>query len=261
MADAQSGLAQWGPLLGAGAGGLVNYFGNQSATNSLVGGNNNAIGTQQGVQGQLGDIYGAQRGLGTGADSALSAQLGLGGKPDYSAFLNSPGFKGSLDLGNQAIERAASANGSLYTPNMLNMLGQYDTTYASQNYNNYIGQLMSAAGLGAQGNAGLATGTYNTGANISQAQQNAGVNKAGGAANTSGIASNLISKIPWGAVGNYFSGSGGSNGTPSDGSGQGGGFGGDWTGAGDLNSILDSYANTGDSGGTTTYFGDNSNPS
>lgn len=258
MADAQSGLAQWGPLLGAGAQGLVNYFGNQNATDSLVGGNNNAISTQQGIQGQLSGIYGNQRALGSGADSALSAQLGLGGTPDYAAFQNSPGFQGSLALGNQAIERGASANGSLYTPNMLNQLGQYDTTYASQNYNNYIGQLMSAAGLGGQANAGLASGTLSTGTNISQAQQNAGVNKAGGAANASGITSNLIGKIPWSAVGNYLGGSG----TSGTGAPTSGGFGEDWNGSSnDLNSILDQYGSTPGSGGTTTYFGDNSNPS
>jgi hypothetical protein len=210
----QAGVTDWGSLLGAGAGALTNYLGQQSATNALVGGENNAINTQTGLQSQLGDIYGTQRGLGVQSDVALGRQLGLGGPADYSAFMNSPGFQSSLALGNQGIERAASANGSLYTPNMLNQLGQYDTTYASQNYNNYINQLMQSAGLGAQGNQGLATGMTSTGANISQLQQNQGNARAGGAANTTGIASNLLSKVPWGqvasGVGNWWNGNGGS---------------------------------------------------
>jgi hypothetical protein len=213
MADtsAQAGLADWGPLLGAGAGALTNYLGNSSAVNAATSGENSAIGTQTGLQGQLTGIYGGQRGLGTGADSALAAQLGLNGTPDFAAFQNSPGFQGSLALGNQAITRAASANGSLYTPNMLNELGQYDTTYASQNYNNYISQLMQSAGLGASGNQGLASGISSSGNNISQLQQNRGNLQAGGNANATGIVSNLLGKVPWGQVatgaGSLFGGS------------------------------------------------------
>lgn len=216
MADTSS-ATDWSSLIGPGLQAGASLYGNSQATNALTSAEQAAIGTQQGVQGQLSGIYGAQRGLGTGADNALGAQLGLGGTPDYAAFQNSPGFQGSLALGNQAITRAASANGSLYTPNMLNQLGQYDTTYASQNYNSYIGQLMQAAGLGASGNSGLATGITSTGGNISQLQQNQGNANAGGAANASGIAGTLLGKLPYGQIGtgvsNLFSGSS-STGTP-----------------------------------------------
>lgn len=205
MADTntQSG---WGGFLGAGIGSLANYYGNKSATDALTGGEANAINTQSGLQGQLAGIYGPQRGLGVGADGALGAQLGLFGTPDYSAFMDSPGFKGSVALGNQAVERAASANGSLYTPNMLDQLGKNNVTYASQNYNNYIGQLMQAAGLGAQGNSGLAQGYSSVGNNISQLQQNQGNARAGGQANATGITSNLLNKVPWGSVANTVGG-------------------------------------------------------
>jgi hypothetical protein len=257
MADpnAQSGF-NWGSLLGAGAGTLVNYLGNNSATGALTGAEQGAINTQTGVQGQLSSIYGTQRGLGTGADTALGAQLGLGGTPNYSAFLNSPGFQGSLALGNQGIERAASANGGLYTPNMLNQLGQYDTTYASQNYNNYINQLLQSAGLGAQGNTGLASGITSTGANISQLQQNQGNARAGGTANSTGIASNLLSKVPWGQVANgiggmWNSGTGASY------------FGSDYgTGATGTPDASSTYGGNGDtSGDPSGWAGYNSNPS
>jgi hypothetical protein len=247
-------VTDWGSLFGAGAGALANYFGTQSATNALTGGEQNAINTQTGIQGQLGGIYTGQRGLGNGADSALFSSLGLGGTPDYSAFMNSPGFQGSLGLGNQAITRAASANGSLYTPNMLNQLGQYDTTYASQNYNNYVGKLLNAAGLGAQGNSGLSSGLIQTGGNISQLQQNQGNANAGGAANTAGIASNLLSRVPWGSVGsgisNYFNGNSGSNS---------GGI--DTTNSGILNGYTNYSPNTSGYDSTTGNYGSLDNSS
>lgn len=257
MADpnVQSGWDGWGNLIGAAGGALANYWGNSSATNALTGAEQGAINTQTGLQGQLSGIYGSQRGLGTGADTALGAQLGLGGTPNYSAFLNSPGFQGSLALGNQAIERAASSNGSLYTPNMLNQLGQYDTTYASQNYNNYIGQLLSAAGLGAQGNAGLASNIYGTGANISQLQQNQGNARAGGVANTSGITSNLLNKVPWGQVANTVGNWMSPNGTGYFGSDYGTGA----TGSPDASSTQ--VWNGDNSGDPSNWMGDNSNPS
>src|SRR6185437_2350955 len=213
-----TGNIDWGNLLGQGAGALAGYLGNRSATNNVVGGQQNAINTQTRIQGTLQGIYGPQRGLGNLADAGLGAQLGLFGTPDYSAFNNSPGFKFAEQQGDLAINRQAAANGSLYTPNTMAMLSQYNTGYASQNYNNYINQLMQAAGIGAQGNAGLGSSIYGTGANISQLQQNQGNALAGGSANTSGIASNLISKLPWGAIGSGVGGlvGGGSANDPSN---------------------------------------------
>lgn len=202
-------ITDWSSLLGAGIGAGVSLLGNNSATNALTSAENNAINTQTGVQQQLAGIYSGQRALGTGADASLSSQLGLGGTPDYSAFNNSPGFQFALTQGDQAINRNASANGSLYTPNTMASLSNYNTGYASQNYNNYISQLLQSAGLGAQGNSGLASGITSTGANISQLQQNQGNANAGGAANTSGIVGNLLSKLPYGSI----LGSGSANGS------------------------------------------------
>lgn len=198
MADQPT--TDWGNILGTGAGALANYWGNSNATHALTDAEQQAINTQTGVQGQLSGIYGSQRSLGNAADASLGSQLGLGGTPDYSAFNNSPGFQFAKDQGNQAITRTAGANGSLYTPNTLAMLSQYNTGYASQNYNNYIGQLMQSAGLGAQGNSGLSQGIYSSGANVSQLQQNQGNARAGGQANSSGITSSLLGKVPWGQV-------------------------------------------------------------
>lgn len=202
-------ITDWSSLIGAGVGAGVGLIGNNSSTSALVGGEQNAIGTQQGVQSSLNSIYGQQRALGNGADTSLAAQLGLGGTPDYSAFNNSPGYQFAVGQANQATDRTAAANGSLYTPNTLAMIGQNNAGYASSNYNNYISQLLQSAGLGAQGNAGLASGTTTVGNNVSQLQQNQGNAQAGGAANASGIASNLLSRLPYGQIGNAITGSSG----------------------------------------------------
>jgi len=229
---ATGGQGGWSGLIGEGLGDLAGYLGNRSATGALTGAEQGAIGTQTGIQNQLTGIYGNQRALGNASDTSLSAQLGLGGKPDYTPFYNSPGFQFSLGLGDQAIRAGASAKGNLYNPDTLAMLSQYNTGYASQNYNNYISQLIQSAGLGAQGNSGLAQGIYGTGSNISQLQQNQGNAQAGGAAANAGIASNLFSKVPWGQVGNAVSNWWGSSNNPQDGAGfvQGGSvYGGDYS--------------------------------
>lgn len=260
--NANAPVTDWGSLLGAGIPAISSLIGNSSATGDLTSAEQAAINTQTGTQQQLGGIYGPQRSLGNAADSSLGAQLGLGGTPNYAPFYQSPGFQFSLGLGNQGIERAASANGSLYTPNTLAQLGQYDTGFASQNYNNYISQLMQSAGLGAQGNAGLAQGITQTGGNISQLQQNQGNAQAGGAANNSGIVGNLLSKLPYGSIGagisNMFGG-----GTNASSSGvtqtdDPGGFNGLFASMNGSNTGSSDPTTWDTPGGTTTYFGDDS---
>lgn len=209
-------ITDWSSLFGSGLGSLSSYLGNQSATSALTAGEQNGINTQQQTQGQLYGIYGNQTGLGNQADTALGTQLGISGAPaNYSAFNNSPGYQFAIQQGDQAINRNAAAQGSLYTPQTMASLSQYNTGYASQNYNNYISQLLQSAGLGASGNQGLASGVNSTGANISQLQQNQGNANAGGAANNAGIASNLLSRLPYGQIGsgvsNLFGGNSTSN--------------------------------------------------
>lgn len=207
-------ITDWSSLLGAGIGAGVGLYGTNQATGDLTNAEQSAIGTQQGVNTQLAGIYGNQSGLGNQADATLAQQLGLSGQtPNYSAFNNSPGYQFALSQGDQVINRTAAANGSLYTPNTMAMLSQYNTGYASQNYNNYISQLMQSAGLGASANSGLASGAVGVGSNISQLQQNQGNANASGALNSSGIAGNLLSRLPYGQIGSAISGTSGANGS------------------------------------------------
>lgn len=121
--------------------------------------------------GQAGTAYGPTGGQG----QAYGA-----GNPNYAGFYNSPGYQFTLGTGEQAINRSAAAQGNLYAPNTAAALNNYAQGQASTQYNNYVQQLFSMAGLGGQATAGTAQAAYNTGANISQAASNAGNANASG---------------------------------------------------------------------------------
>ncbi len=180
-------------LLGAGLVAGAGIYGATTASSQQAAGEQNAINTQQGAYGNVQNIYGTQTATGNAALGSLAGQLGLNGQPaDYSAFENSPGYTFAVNQGTQAINRQASANGSLYTPNTLAAVGQYVTGTASQNYNNYMQNLLATAGLGSQANSGVSTAALSTGANISQLQQNQGNANASGTAGTTGAITNLL---------------------------------------------------------------------
>jgi hypothetical protein len=199
--------------------GAAGVYGAQNAAQAQTNAETNAINTQQSTLGNINNIWSTQQQTGQGANTALQSSLGLGGQPaDPSNFLNMPGYQFAVQQGTQAIQRQAAAMGSAYTPNTAEAVGQYVTGTASQDYNTYISQLMGAAGLGSTANAGIATPTYQTGANVSTLQQNQGqaqasgvtgaANAIGGIFGANGAGTSLI-----GAAGRSLTG-GGSSGTP-----------------------------------------------
>lgn len=172
-------------ILGSTLGTAANIWGGQNAAEAATNANLNAINTQNTTMGNISNVYSGQSALGNGAFSALGSALGTNGQPaNYSNFLNMPGYQFAVDQGTQAIQRAATAQGSAYTPNTLTDIGKYVTGTAMGDYNQYVQQLMGAAGLGAQANQGTASAFLNTGANISQLQANIGQNQAGAATST-----------------------------------------------------------------------------
>ncbi len=194
--------------------GAAGIYGSQNAAQTQTNADANAIGTQQSTLGNISNIWGTQQNLGQGAQTALGAALGTNGQPaNYSNFYNMPGYQFAVNQGTQAIQRQAASMGSAYTPNTAAAVGQYVTGTASQDYNTYISQLMSAAGLGSTANQGLQTANQATGNNISTLQQNQGQaqasgvtgasNAIGGLFGANGVGTSLI-----GAAGNYLSGGG-----------------------------------------------------
>lgn len=202
------GSLNYDNLLGAGLVAGAGIIGSQVASGQQVAGEQNAINTQQNAFNNVQGIYGTQAATGNAASKSLGAQLGITGQPaDYSAYYNSPGYQFAVDQGTQAINRQASANGSLYTPNTLINVGKYVTGTASQNYNNYMQNLLAAAGLGSQANAGISNAALTTGANVSQLEQNQGNANASGTAGTTGAITNLLGGAS--GVGSLIKGIGG----------------------------------------------------
>jgi hypothetical protein len=200
-------------------------YGSQNAAEAQVNAENNAIGTQQSTLGNINNIWGTQQQLGQGADTALGSALGTNGQPaNYSTFENQPGYQFATQQGTQAIQRQAASMGNAYTPNTAIAVGQYVTNAANSNYNNYISQLMGAAGLGTTANQGLQTGNQTVGNNISQLQQNIGQaqasgvqgasNAVGGLFGVNGAGTSLI-----GAAGNALGGTNNGTGTGASGPG------------------------------------------
>lgn len=195
-----SGGGGWDSLLSGAIGAGASIYGSQNAAEAATKGNQAGIGTQQTTMGNIGSLYTPQTTLGNGAFNTLGSTLGTNGQPaDYSNFLNMPGYQFAVQQGTQAIQRAAAANGSAYTPNTLNAVGQYVTGTAMQDYNTYVQQLMGAAGFGQSANQGLTSAFLNTGGNISQLQANTGQNQAGGYTGTAG------------AIGSFLGGGNGAN--------------------------------------------------
>ena len=242
--------------------GAAGMYGSQNAAEKQTQADQHAIDTQTSTLGNINNIWSKQQGLGQGADDALGTALGTNGKPaDYSGFENTPGYKFAVSQGTQAIQRQAASMGNAYTPNTAQAVGQYVTGTASQNYNNYINQLMGAAGLGSTANAGIADPTYKTGTNISQLQQNqgqaqasgvmGGANAVGGAFGPNGVGTSLI-----GAAGKYlFGNKGGGGGSRSGGGGSGAGGGG--SGSSGVSNTGMSTMGNGFNGGSSSNYGGN----
>jgi hypothetical protein len=208
----------WNSLLSSGTGiytGIAGAQANQQAASQMTTGYQNAIGTQQQYLGQAVAPWQAQYQTGVGANANLASVLGLNGAaPNYSLFNNSPGYQFSLNQADQALNRQAAANGNLYSTTTLANLGQLNAGYASQNYNNYVQQLLQSAQLGGQANTALTQANLQTGSNISQAQANIGRAQAAG---TLGAASANASAVGAGAnalgqfLNGLFPGAGGGN--------------------------------------------------
>lgn len=216
---AAAGVAAAGALGGA----AISANASKSAAASQAAGAANAAQTQRDLFNAQAAYSAPQRNLGYGADSLLAQLYGISdpnaagansqyganaagaaftggdgggtsgapgatgqGAPNYSGFYNSPGYQFSLSQGQNAINRQASANGSLYSSNTLGALGSYTAGAAGTQYNNYVSQLMGLAGLGGSAVAGTNAAAQNAGNNISSTQLSAGNANASGVLGSAG---------------------------------------------------------------------------
>lgn len=198
-----------GPALQAGAGLYGSSAGSSAYKQGLAGSN-----AQQGVDyNTVAGLYQPEQTLGVGAVSSLGAALGLNGQaPNYAGFENSPGYQFTQQMGDQGIQRAAAAGGNLYSTSTIANLDKYNTGLASQTYQNYVGNLLSAAGLGNTANSGIANARLQTGNNVSQALIGAGAQNQSAVAGGVGAVGSLLGKIPGSAYSsayNWLTGGGG----------------------------------------------------
>jgi hypothetical protein len=198
-------------LVGAGiaavgtvAGGAIASSGARSAARTAANAATSAAQVQQNMFDTTQADIAPQIALGKGAANMLSGIYGLGPTsgtgapapaPNYSSFYDTPGYTFSLNQGENAINRAASANGSLYSTNTLTSLNNFAQGTASTQYNNYVNQLLTMAGLGNAANQTGATAATAAGGQIGSSLISAGNANASGVLGSSNAFSNALGSL------------------------------------------------------------------
>jgi hypothetical protein len=111
------------------------------------------------------------------------------GKPDMSAFFESPDYQFNLGEGQKAIDRSAAARGGLLSGGAQKEGIRYASGMASREYSAFVDRLMQQAGLGNTGIGASAAAGANTAATVANAATNA-ANARGSAYLTAGSAIN-----------------------------------------------------------------------
>lgn len=148
--------------------------------------------------------------LGQGAANMLGGIYGIGGvsgvpgsstptngspQPNYAAFYNSPGYQFALSQGQAQVNKQAAAGGNLYSSNTLAALGANQQGIASQQYNSYINQLLTMAGLGNAASSGVGSAATATGQGVANSFGNIGNANANGILGQSNAFSNALGSI------------------------------------------------------------------
>lgn len=182
------GLAAAGvAAVGAVAGGAISASGSKSAAATAANAQEQATQAQLSMFNTTQADYAPQLQLGQGAANMLGGIYGIGGvtggtggtttgssNANYANFYNSPGYQFSLSQGEGAINKQAAAGGNLYSSNTLGAINNYAQGTASNQYNNYINQLTTMAGLGNSAAAGTSQAATATGQGVANSLGNAG---------------------------------------------------------------------------------------
>ena len=147
-----------------------------------------------------------------GAAPAAPGAAPASGTPNYSSFYNSPGFLFSLQQGTNSVNRGAAAGGNLYSANTLNAQDTMAQGMASTQYNNYVNQLLTMAGLGNSSNQSLTGAAVQTGANVGNSLISAGNANASGMIGSANALTNGLNKVNWSSLGGNTSAFAGNNG-------------------------------------------------
>lgn len=127
------------------------------------------------------------------------------GKPDMSAFFESPDYQFNLGEGQKAIDRSLVARGRGLSGAGVKEGVRYASGAASNEYGNFVSRLMTQAGLGETGVNTSANAGLTTSSNIGNALQNQGNARASGYAGKNeavqGTLGNLLTLYLSGAFG------------------------------------------------------------
>lgn len=154
-------------------------------------------------------LYGQSYDPKTGAFSAISDEERM------SQFQQSPGYEFRLNEGLKAVERRNAATGTLLGGNTQKELMNYGQNTASDEYGNYLNQLMGMLGVGQNADTNAANIISGAG------QQMASYDYAGGMAKANQY--NNLTNLLYSVAGSAVGGSGSTGGGASSGSGSGGG--------------------------------------
>lgn len=116
----------------------------------------------------------------TGGVAGLTNALGLNGpagsQSALTALKTTPGYQFQLGQGNNAINAAAAANGTLGSGNQAIALDQFGQGLAGTTYNNYVGQLQPFLGAAGSAAGGIGSVYGNEGSQANANFQNLGNN-------------------------------------------------------------------------------------
>jgi hypothetical protein len=96
------------------------------------------------------------------------------GKPDMSAFFESPDYQFNLQEGQKAVDRSLVSRGRALSGQGVKEGERYASGLASREYGSFMDRLLQQAGLGSTGIGASAAAGANAASNIGQAYQNAG---------------------------------------------------------------------------------------
>lgn len=169
------------------------------------------------IPGAISPYYQPYIQAGSHAEGELSHQFDqLLSNPDSivqmlgQGFQQSPGYTWSLNQGEDAINNAASAGGTLGTQAQQQQAGSLATNLANQNYYQYLGNAEKIYGTGIQGEQSLAQRGYGASndlaTNLAQALMSQAKLKYAGQANENQMSGGLLGRLV-GILGAKYTGS------------------------------------------------------
>lgn len=188
-----------------------NYGQTQANLQPYIGAGSSAVGSLLSLYGLPGGTAAGSGGAGAamgvgGTGGPMNGQPAAGPAGVFSQFQNTPGYQFPLQQANLATNRALASSGLIGSGGALRDLSQLNAGYASQGFNQYVSGIQGLANNGQQAATSLGNIGVGTGAQIGQAETNAGNASAQGIYNTASSWNGAIQGVIGSLSGNGASG-------------------------------------------------------